>query len=237
MNSGMLRKLVTILHAATKLPIQTGIATSETPKQLKHSNACDSHKRKDRKVLSPEAKIVIINGPRMTGKTSIIVPTLLDALHYHPAARPVMAESMVMPLKLFIGAALHQPYERMNRNIPLEALQGHSINDLLINLSEAYLKPRYGKDVFARLLMVRLMNHHLTPEWIIIDGCGFEEERQALRNAVKNVITVKVERPGYDFRGDSRTYLSDPDYILPNHGDEDMLRNETVKLAQSLDRG
>ena len=77
-----------------------------------------------------------------------------------------------------------------------------------IAYSEEEMKPRYGKDVFGLMLLSRLVIASPEDELLVII-VGFREEAQPLvaYYGSEEVVLVRLQAPGCNFRGDSRAYL------------------------------
>lgn len=171
---------------------------------------------------------VLINGPKSTGKTQHITPWLCEALRRHYSN--VISDSFAAPMKHFIATALSAKYLELNKETPIAELQGYSVREFLIDLSENYMKVRYGEDIFSRLLHYRVLRINPLPRFVVSDDCGFETEREALPSPT----VIRVTRPGHDFQQDSRGYLSNPDYELVNDGDLNRLHTRVQHLAAWL---
>ena len=174
---------------------------------------------------------VILNGPPYSGKTTI-ARELSQYLHSRHVS--TVTDSFAAPMKHFIATALGQQYSAMAKDAPRAELAGYSVREFLIDLSENYIKPRYGEGVYGRWLYHRAGRYSPSPTFVICDDSGFEEEMNALG---RNVILVRIERPGHDFTNDSRAYLPNPKYTLMNDEKMDKLWIETKKLGDWLIRG
>jgi hypothetical protein len=142
-------------------------------------------------------------------------------------------------MKHFIATALGEQYATLPKDAPRAELSGYSVREFLIDLSENYIKPRYGDGAYGRWLYHRIGRIHPAPRFVISDDCGFIEEYDALSGGNrKRVILVKVTRPGKDFSNDSRSYLPlDPDYTVDNEGDMASLWLKCSQLAEKIVAG
>lgn len=155
---------------------------------------------------------IVFNGPPYSGKTTIARET---AIRLRNKGLRVVSDSFAAPMKHFIAATLSQPYVEMAKDVPRVELSGYSVREFLIDLSEHYIKPRYGDDAFGRWLVHRALKHpDGLPDVVVVDDSGFGPEFDALDE--KRLI--HVVRPGKDFTGDSRGYLSNPWRIIHNDG-------------------
>lgn len=171
---------------------------------------------------------VLLNGAPQTGKTTIAAPALCSELRRHFSN--IHQDSFAAPMKHYIATALSAKYSDIRKDAPVAELAGYSVREFLIDLSESYMKPRYGEDIFGRLFHYRCLRINPLPRFVISDDCGFDCERDALPRSV----TVRINRPGHTFTGDSRNYLSDPDYTVENDGDPEKLKLAMTQLARVL---
>ena len=87
--------------------------------------------------------------------------------------------------------------------------------EAMIYVSEVICKPTFGEEYFGQVRADSIQD----TDKVIVDGsCGFIEELLPLANKyynydneIDNILVVRVHRPGYDFKGDSRGYLKDED--------------------------
>lgn len=83
------------------------------------------------------------------------------------------------------------------------------LREFLIDLSENYLKPRYGKRFFGRIANRELQRSSYS--LAVFTDSGFVEEASVIIGALgkENVLLVRLHREGKDFTNDSRSYLPD----------------------------
>jgi hypothetical protein len=162
-------------------------------------------------------KIFLFNGPPRSGKDSAAelgIRTFEGSIF----------EKFAMPLKSAFAAITGSIIDSYGNVEPYESTKGDvipwlgvSYRQWQINFSESHMKPLYGNDIFGRLLAQRIDSLGDT-EKVFISDSGFSEEAKYVANEYgeENVLLVRVHRPGYDFTGDSRSYLYD---ILPHEID------------------
>lgn len=160
-------------------------------------------------------KVVLFNGPPRSGKDTAARACFAceDLNNYYR-----VFERMSRPLKKGFAGVVGVPVNKFDHVEHFEDRKeeridfiGVSFRQFQIDMSEKFMKPLYGQDVFGRLFVQRVMrqtNPRLNVV-IFVPDCGFDIEYTTLSNAFdpENVLVVKLYRPGTDFKGDSRTYL------------------------------
>lgn len=128
-------------------------------------------------------------------------------------------------------------YER--KGIPDARFIGISCRQAQIDMSEKYMKPVYGQDVFGKILANKI---DVDQEgFIFVSDSGFAPEAQVLveKFGKENVILIKIEREGhtYEAHGDSRSYieLDEVDtHIIVNEEDNMMdFYKELTKIVKT----
>ena len=112
-------------------------------------------------------------------------------------------------------------YEQLKKQ---EVLNGMNLRQLMIHISEDWIKPAFGPDFIGKLAVKRInmlqsvQTGYMTQRSIVSlpgttvlfsDG-GFEDEIAALLDVVEpsELYIVRVHRAGHDFSNDSRQYLT-----------------------------
>ena len=121
---------------------------------------------------------------------------------------------------------------------PNEDFYGLTPRQAYINVSETYFKPVHDDRIFGRILADELDKY----EWnlAVITDSGFMSEAEVLieKYGEENVMHVQVKRNGFDFSGDSRSYLDFDGRIcsteLENPGNYCFIDN-IDKLLEDLD--
>ena len=177
-------------------------------------------------------KYIVLNGPPMSGKSTIAreLSQYMNERHIE-----TVSDSFAAPMKHYISTALGMQYASMPKDAPRAELSGYSVREFLIDLSENYIKPRYGDGVYGRWLSHRIGRIQPSPSFVICDDGGFTDEVDAL--GAGKAIIVRVNRPGKDFSNDSRSYLDNPHYTFDNDGDMAVLWTKTRALALHIIAG
>ena len=81
---------------------------------------------------------------------------------------------------------------------------------LLILVSEDFVKPICGQNAFGVLATRRLLLQDIDKNTVFSDG-GFVEEIKPLVDTFgkENVVVIRIHRKGCTFDGDSRSYITD----------------------------
>jgi hypothetical protein len=168
--------------------------------------------------------VVLLNGPPGCGKDTVashlvqylqfgrmkfaapikrMAAALLDmdvaALERHKDAEfEILCKEIETILPSVIGYEDAKQYEYGPRD---------TLRQLLIRISEEYLKPTYGNTFFGRIA-VRELRRSAYPLIVFTDS-GFNDEAATVTRAIGrgNTILIRLHREGCDFRNDSRSYL------------------------------
>lgn len=179
---------------------------------------------------STKITYVILNGPPHSGK-SIAARYLVSVLNITTTG-PACIESFAAPMKHFIAVALGARYRELSKDTPVDVLAGYSVREFLIDLSENYIKPRYGTAAYGRWLVNRCVRFNPLPRFVVVDDGGFVDEA----DAVPNRLIVRLLRRDTSFINDSRNYLPDPHFVVENNGTFNDLWNDCAELAKQIVR-
>ena len=100
---------------------------------------------------------------------------------------------------------LHVPTDHFEdvKDDPRSEFLGATPREAYIRFSEGFMKPLYGDDIFGRLLAQRIR-----PGVAAVTDSGFVSEAKVLVDQFDDVVLVRIHRDGYDFSGDSRSYIN-----------------------------
>jgi hypothetical protein len=157
--------------------------------------------------------IVLFNGPPRSGKDTAV--SLVHSAYRRDAVPMKFAD----PLK----AVTHSFAEFMGdkhgnvlsnepgvKEHPNKFLLGKTPRQFQISVSEDWMKPVFGADVFGRIAEQQIK---LYPEWqtrlFLFSDSGFRDEAAHLVNefGADNVLLIRLHRRGCDFTLDSRSYI------------------------------
>lgn len=90
---------------------------------------------------------------------------------------------------------------------------GMTLRELFIHVSEDVLKNKHGPYCFAEKLLKQINQDQGSV--VSVSDCGFTEEVDFLaKNSSHRYIIVQLHRDGYDFKMDSRRYVTHPNMSL-----------------------
>lgn len=157
--------------------------------------------------------IVGFNGPPRCGKDTL-AEMLANHMDHQGVVLPVVPESLSLPLREIAyamsgwhGSTDGENYERF-KVTQFPQFDNRTGRQLMIDVSERFLKPTYGQQVMANLLIARNKSHGF-PAVLLIRDCGFQCEVDPLESwvGVDNLYMVNLFRDGCDFSNDSREYV------------------------------
>lgn len=187
--------------------------------------------------------VVCFNGPPGAGKdlaAEMLVQHLDDKTNI-----PVRQESLSFPLRTIAYAMTE--YSGMRSGFDYDTFKqtlfpqfgGRTGRELMIDVSESFLKPRYSRQIMVEMLIERnrfIENNGL----LLIRDSGFQHEASALfaEYGTRNVYVVRMNREGCDFSNDSREWVNHHDSgcstDIHNNGTLDDLRTEVVRVYGRL---
>jgi hypothetical protein len=182
--------------------------------------------------------LVGFNGPPRCGKDTM-ARMLADHMDSQGVTIPVREVSLSTPLRViayamtgFKGALDGDDYEGFKIKWFREF--DRTGRELMIDVSEKFLKPVYGPAIMADLLLGQLQG--FTGVALIRDT-GFQVELESLakRMGFRKIYCARIHRDGCDFSNDSREYVTHPfaaDY--ENNGSLDDLRVEAGRIYGRL---
>lgn len=184
--------------------------------------------------------IVAFNGPPRSGKDTM-AEMLANHMDQQGVVTMVVPESLSLPLREIAyamtgwgGPTDGENYARFKTtNFPV--FGGASGRQLMIDVSEKFLKPTYGIEVMANLLIAR--NSNVGPAVLLIRDCGFQIEVDPLIRWVgeDNLYVANVFRDGTSFEGDSREWVYHKHHAhYENNGTLDDLAVEAGRIYGRL---
>lgn len=164
--------------------------------------------------------IFILNAPPQTGKDTI-ARKIMERNHVNTCAMKdpmfqVFCSTVGLPFSEFMRL-----YETPGwKDNPQEITNGKTPRELMIHISENFVKPFFGEDYYGKALgtyIEQFEQTHGTKAWVIPDG-GFQGEYDAFKAIHGDrVHLIALYREGHeDFGTDSRNWIFDWDYDSHN---------------------
>jgi len=155
-------------------------------------------------------KIFLLNGPAGSGKDTA-------AAHLQEYFEGKLVK-FATPLKKAATAIYCDGDEKLfehfdtfeRKGIPEEIFFGKSCRQVQINISEYFLKPMHGEDVFGQILKQRIKRASTNYNLFFVSDSGFAPEAEVLIKEFgsENVVLIRIHRDGHTFDGDSRNYIN-----------------------------
>lgn len=175
--------------------------------------------------MSNDVQIIILNAPPMSGKDEIaeylsteygVIHLEVKELLFQVAVR---AAGITRPLW---DALYTRDYKE--RPTPYLMINGERVSprEWMIHCSENLIKPLFGKDAFGKAAVQDLIKRNLRPGSVVVfsDG-GFIEELLPLSHYANStggsLVLARIERYGYGWGKDSRSYLQLKENGVPGH--------------------
>ena len=184
-------------------------------------------------------QVIFINGPRRSGKDTaagFIVHEWLNVRHKKFAGVMKQTLRALFSLSDEQWKQFEQSPSGQSKLLKMPQLQNMSWVEALIWFSEDVMKPRFGADIFGKLLVEDMRNPTSTALTVISD-CGFVEEVIPVCKAygANNCHMFQLFRPDFSFAEDSRSYLAKEDlppemnwHVIQNMHDKDMYRRQIL---------
>lgn len=187
--------------------------------------------------------IVGFNGPPYSGKDTLarMLAEHIDSLGF---TVPVIEVSLSSPLRRLAYTMVGRIYvpetydEFKTETFP--QFGGVTGRQLMIDVSERFLKLCYGKEIMAQMLLRELQELPPYPfdGLVLVRDSGFQCEVDPLIAAVgaENLYIARVVRNHCSFKGDSRewVYHEGREGVWHNNGSLALLRTKAAKLYEHL---
>jgi hypothetical protein len=171
-------------------------------------------------------KIILLNGPPSSGKDTA-AKHIRDWYHgqrdmsdQEQWNNRCALDRMSMPIKRAFAGTMSLPIDADGNCQPWESKKeevipefGISYRQWQIDFSESFLK-KYDEAIFGTLLSTRIERRFAKgiANLVVIPDCGFKIEIETLYANFdpKDILLVRCHRNGFNFVGDSRSYVRAP---------------------------
>lgn len=154
-------------------------------------------------------RVLLLNGPPRSGKD-----TLSRILTMRPSFTRVIEEKFAAPIKQHFADTWGVSLDWIEANKDNIFMYGVTVRQMLIDYSELYMKPLFGAGIFGKMMVNRLKEieeEYCETSVVVISDSGFAAEAGEVIEAGHEVHLIRLHRSGFDFKGDSRGYLSKED--------------------------
>lgn len=169
--------------------------------------------------INNKKKVLLFNGPPESGKDSIV--------KYFSNAYPAefIHEKFASPMKNALKSFFNLTDEEFDNFDNNHKVKDHSTPRLLrkswrlchINFAENFMKPSFGHEVFGNLMNIRVdqLSNDDNRTLLISDNGFLDEVLPLIESERYDITLVKIYRPGFDFKNDSRNYIDLSMYNIP----------------------
>jgi hypothetical protein len=152
------------------------------------------------------SKVIILNAPPSSGKDVAAewIVNKYNAQHLRFKDQLYKVAAQIAGIE--VESMTHVATCRLTKEVPQSyfVVNGTTVSprNWLIHCSETVVKPLLGNDFFGKSL-----TNSITSDLVVVSDSGFESEVLPLVTAGHDVYVIRIERDGYTFDGDSRSYL------------------------------
>tara|TARA_R110000868_G_scaffold224138_1_gene476021 strand:+ start:34 stop:642 length:609 start_codon:yes stop_codon:yes gene_type:complete len=168
-------------------------------------------------------QVVMLNGPPKSGKDTI-ADALVQAVGAMWAVNYKLSSVLKATARTMFNLsdtqynALERPENKDKKGTAKSygVLTNRSWREVLISLSEDYIKPTYGEDFFGYTTAKALNTFSRSGySHVFISDSGFREEAETLVTMCPtcNFTLVRLHRDGTDFNNDSRSYWPNQTHV------------------------
>lgn len=180
-------------------------------------------------------KIVLLNGPAGSGKDTIghSLVNKIKKSEVVKFATPLKTTAMHLYCNGSSKLFNQFDHDQEKKNEKHSQFLGMSCRDVQIAISEQYMKPVHGQNVFGKILSstIDYKNNNGVEVFFVTDS-GFRPEAEELVKefGAQNVILINLIREGHTFEGDSRDYIELDDLEVARHE----VNNVTGKINDTI---
>lgn len=173
---------------------------------------------------------VVLNGPPGCGKDTIANKIVEQGVFRKHQFKDALYAHTAKHFEVDLDKFIHFASDRVLKDSKsLAGLGGRTPREALIYVSEEIYKPRYGSDYFGKVEVNRvetLCGHMDGDVNVIYPDGGFADELRCIDSCFDGVLVIRLHRDGFDFKGDSRSYVELPDTPKRKSIDVDLTAGE-----------
>ena len=175
-----------------------------------------------------KVKVIVLNGPPQCGKDTIgkeLVKSIDKAIQGE--FKGLLLKILKQTLNLSDDTFDMMYANRELKDVKQPFFNGKSIRDIMISISEDYIKPMLGQDYIGKYELTKIKRGNAKCI-IYTDGGFYDEIRPLLEDDSIELHVIQIHREGCSFSGDSRGWLVG-DYLFPIRINNDGSVQEAVE--------
>lgn len=178
--------------------------------------------------------IIILNAPPQSGKDTLAnilksrYPLIRDTSFKLPLYH-LFCQTVGIDYQEFMDLYLTEGW----KDTPNKDLNGKTPRELMIHISENYIKPFFGDSYFGKQVTDQIYFYEHTREeeftWVIPDG-GFDSESESLLSTFGDrLVCIQFTRDGKTFENDSRNWITNvSNTVYVEHPNDPELMSDIV---------
>ena len=178
-----------------------------------------------------KVKVIILNGPPQCGKDTIgkaLVKSLDKAVQGE--FKGLLLKILKQTLNLSDETFDMLYSNRELKDVKQPFFNGKSIRDMMISISEDFIKPMLGQDYIGKYELTKIKRGDASCI-IYTDGGFYDEIKPLLDDDSIELHVIQIHRTGCSFSGDSRGWL-----VIPGMRNHCITNNDSIKKAVALIR-
>lgn len=154
-----------------------------------------------------KVKVIVLNGPPQCGKDTIgkeLVKSIDKAIQGE--FKGLLLKILKQTLNLSDDTFDMMYANRELKDVKQPFFNGKSIRDMMISISEDYIKPMLGQDYIGKYELTKIKRGDASCI-VYTDGGFYDEIRPLLEDDSIELHVIQIHRVGCSFSGDSRGWL------------------------------
>jgi hypothetical protein len=175
--------------------------------------------------------VIFVNGPSRCGKDTFgkHIEEILPGFQYKQASKILKEQTNA----LYGRSDLPWDFWEDNKDEPSPTFLGFKPREAWIKVSETYMKPTHGQEIYGKLLLKEMQ---ASPKRAYVVDCGYSLEASPIIRAYGadncKLVRIHAEGRGCSFKGDSRSHI-----VLPSVESFDIQNNgNKARFIWAIDR-